>query len=37
MDYRGAYKANNYEVVLIPKLPVGERADFIERELLHNS
>jgi predicted ATPase len=32
-----AYKANGYEVVLIPKLPVSERADFIERELLHHS
>ena len=32
-----AYEANGYEVVLIPKLPVCERADFIERELLQNS
>ena len=32
-----AYKANNYEVILIPKLPVHERADFIERALLHSS
>jgi predicted ATPase len=32
-----AYKANNYEVILIPKLPVDERADFIERELFHSS
>ena len=28
-----AYQANGYEVVLIPKLPVQERADFIECEL----
>jgi len=32
-----AYELNNYEVVLIPKLPVNERVDFIERELLHSS
>jgi len=30
-----AYKANHYEVLLVPKVPVNERADFIERELLH--
>lgn len=29
-----AYAANGYEVILIPKLPVQERADIIERELL---
>ena len=28
-----AYEANGYEVVLIPKLPVNARADFIERVL----
>jgi predicted ATPase len=32
-----AYKANHYEVILIPKMPVHERADFIERVLLHSS
>lgn len=32
-----AYAADHYEVLLIPKLPVEERADFIERELLHRS
>ena len=32
-----AYEANGYEVVLIPKLPVNARADFIERELRLNS
>ena len=31
-----AYRANHYEVILIPKMPVKERADFIERELLHS-
>lgn len=32
-----AYKANHYEVILIPKMPVHERADFIEQALLHSS
>jgi predicted ATPase len=32
-----AYAANHYEVVLIPKLPVAERADFIEHSLLQSS
>ena len=32
-----AYQANHYEVVLIPKLSVHERADFVERALVHNS
>jgi predicted ATPase len=32
-----AYQANGYEVVLIPKLPVNARADFIERELRLNA
>ena len=32
-----AYESNNYEVVMIPKLPVHERADFIEHELLRGS
>lgn len=32
-----AYGSNGYEVVLIPTLPVSERADFIEREMLHSS
>jgi predicted ATPase len=32
-----AYEAHHYEVVLIPKLPVQERADFIERALLPSS
>lgn len=32
-----AYQANDYEVVLIPKLPVTERADFIEHALLDAS
>ncbi len=27
------YRANGYEVVLVPKLPLQERADFIEHEL----
>ena len=31
-----AYKANGYEVVAIPRLPVHERADFVERQLLHS-
>ena len=31
-----AYAANSYEVILIPKLPVRERAGFIERELLRS-
>lgn len=28
-----AYVANHYEVVIIPKMPIHKRADFIEREL----
>ncbi len=28
-----AYKAYGYDVILIPKMPVGARADFVEREL----
>ena len=32
-----AYKANHYEVILIPKLSVHEREDFIERALLQSS
>ena len=32
-----AYESNQYEVVLIPKMPVNERADFIEGGLLHDS
>ena len=32
-----AYKSNRYEVVLIPRLPVHERADFIEHKLLRFS
>lgn len=32
-----AYDSNGYDVILIPKLPVHERADFVERELRHNS
>lgn len=31
-----AYQANHYEVLLIPKMPVQTRADFIER-VLHES
>jgi predicted ATPase len=31
-----AYKANGYEVVVIPRLTVHERADFVERQLLHS-
>jgi predicted ATPase len=29
-----AYAANGYKVILVPKAPVPERADFLERELL---
>jgi predicted ATPase len=31
-----AYTAHHYEVILIPKSPVQERADFVER-MLHDS
>lgn len=31
-----AYEANRYKVVLIPKMPVHERADFIEHHLRHS-
>jgi predicted ATPase len=32
-----AYKSNGYEVILIPKMSVQERTDFIEQMLLHRS
>lgn len=32
-----AYKANGYEVILIPKMSIQERAEFVEWTLRHNS
>ena len=32
-----AYKSNGYEVILIPKMSVLERVDFVERHLINNS
>ena len=31
-----AYEVNGYEVVLLPKLPINERADLIEHILFHS-
>jgi predicted ATPase len=34
-DLLRAYPANGYAIELIPKAPVGERADFLEQRLRH--